>query len=324
MHRLLLALGVGVLAAAEYGFAQQPAPLVKSTSTFVEVPALVRSASGEPVMDLAGSQFRIFDNGIPQKVVMESAQNLPIALLILVQTGGAAREAVASFADLPRLLPQTVGGTEHELMLVTFDSKVEEIWHFPPRADGVIYALTHPQAGDDGAAIRDAVSFGVRQLQSEPGRFRRVVLLISQRNDAGSKTSEKELLKQLGTASTVIYNLQFPAAGSHKRKKLRRAKHRSAAPSTDLQSVLDAMDADTGGEIAAMTGGECDGFNDQRSFNSQLLSIIQAIHDSYQLGFQPSDHRGGFHSIRVELKSAQGHERVTARGAYWVDSTAAK
>ena len=89
----------------------------------------------------------------------------------------------------------------------------------------------------------------------------------------------------------------------------------------ELQTVLNAMDADTGGEIATITGGESNRFTDQRSFNSQLLSVVQAIRHSYQLGFQPAGQVDGFHSIRVELTGQQRHESVTARSEYWVSST---
>jgi len=321
MLRLPVALILGLFAFAQISTAQQPAPLVQSTSTFVEVPALVRSASGEPVTNLNASQFRILDNGVAQKGVLERARDLPIALLILVQTGADAKRAFSSYADLPRLVAQIVHGSEHEMMLVTFDSHVAQVWHFPPHADGVLYALTHLQAGDDGASIRDAVSFGVRQLQSEPGRFRRVVLLLSQRDDAGSKTGDLALLKQLGAAATVVYNVQCPAASARKKKKLRASQRNISVQPEDLQSALKAMKADTGAEIAAITGGTTYRFSDQRSFNSQMLSIDQAIRSSYRLGFQPTDHAAGFHALRVELNPARGDESVTAKEAYWGEPT---
>lgn len=305
---------------AQVASPQEPPPLLHSTSAFVEVPAFVSSRSGEPITSLSASQFRIFDNGVAQIPVMEKVDNLPVALLVLVQTGGTASQQFSSYAALPMLLRQFVGRSEHERMLVTFDSHLEQIWHFPQRADGVLYALTHLQAGDRGAAIRDAVSFGVRQLQSEPGRFRRVVLLISQPNDAGSKTTEQDLLQQLGTAGTVVYNLQFPAPSPHQKKTKRTARRKIPTQPDDLQSALDAIKANTGAEIAALTGGDSETFTDQRSFNSHLLSIGAAFRSAYQLGFQPSGHTNGFHSIKVSLKTPANHASITARTAYWVDT----
>jgi hypothetical protein len=148
---------------------------LQSTSTFVSVPTWVRTAYGNAVKNLSTDQSRLLDDGISQKVQTVKTDNLPISLVILMQTGGSASRQFSSYLDLPILLDKIIGSTEHEITLVTFDSRVEQIWHFSLRSDGIAHALTSPQPGDSGAAIRDAVSFGVNQLQGEAGRFRRVV-----------------------------------------------------------------------------------------------------------------------------------------------------
>jgi hypothetical protein len=64
-------------------------PTFSSTSTLVIVPTLVRSASGELVTDLDASHFRLTDNGIEQKVSVAEAENQRLAVVVLMQTGGA-------------------------------------------------------------------------------------------------------------------------------------------------------------------------------------------------------------------------------------------
>ncbi len=294
--------------------------LLETTSTFVSVPTLVRSASNEAVRNLNAGQFKLFDQRIPQKVVMETTGHLPISLILLVQTGGSAGRQFASYTDFPVLLKSLLANSEHETTLITFDSKIEQIWHFPARSDGVMYELTHLNSGDNGAAIRDAVHFGVQQLEAEPGRFRRVVLLLSQDTDRGSTTSAEELLKQLGTSSTTVYSLVFPGLKTHHVSRHNAASFRFSGA---FGRAIQGLNNNTAAEIAAITGGNCTRFSDQRSFNSAFLETSVDIKDSYMLGFQPNQHSIGFHSIQVELAKPNPDLSILARSAYWFNSTVA-
>jgi VWFA-related protein len=291
---------------------------LESTSTFVSVPTSVRTEYGIPVRNLNADQFRLLDQGVPQKVIAVKTDDLPISLVILMQTGGSASRQFSSYIDLPTLLDKIIGGSEHEITLATFDSKIEQVWHFPLRSDGVFRALTSQQPGDGGAAIRDAVSFGVNQLQGEAGRFRRLVLLLSEDTDQGSTVSSRELLEQLGMASTVVHSIVFP--GRKPKSKIHNSRARSAEPSQISNapaSALGALDSNTAAEIASETGGDYAKFVDRASFNSALIEAGDEIGEGYMLGFQPSQHTAGFHSLRVNVAAPHSTFNVIARNAYW-------
>ena len=309
--------------------AQEPNPsqdaptLLKSTSTFVLVPTWVRSSSGATVRNLRAEQFRLLDEGAPQNVLTIKTDDLPISLVILMQTGGSAAQKFSSYVDLPVLLDKILGGSEHEIMFVTFDSRIQQIWHFPAGSDGMIHALTHPHPGDNGAAIRDAVSFAVGQLQAEAGRFRRVVLLLSQDSDEGSKVSPRDLLEQLGTGSTVVHSIVFHArkATEAHGNRLQGAAGTSRIPKP-LARTLGELSNNTAAEIATVTGGDFAQFTDQRSFNSGFIDVSAAIGDAYMLGFQPNQHAPGFHRLRVVVTAPRYSFNVLARSAYWFNPAA--
>jgi VWFA-related protein len=288
-------------------------PLLRVDSAFVWVPALVKTENGGTLAGADVNRFRLLDNGIPEKAIVINTDRLPISLVILMQTGGSASQFLSSYSDLPEMICRLIGGSVHEITLVTFDSRVEEIWHFPARTDGVYYALTHQHSGDKSAAIKDAVAFGVRQLQGEPGRFRRIVLLLSQGRDAGSSTSSRSLLEQLGVSSTIVYSLTFPGEKAHARR-VRDARHTGAMQEASKRTSQ-ALDDQTAQEVASLTGGTDYRFDDQRGFNSAMLETLSDFHDGITLGFQPSRHEAGFHRIEVWIDSPG--LRVIARRAYW-------
>lgn len=312
----LLVIGIvcGTVVAQQANVDPNSPAILKTTSTFVSVPTLVRTAVDDPVHNLSVEQFRLFDETVPQKVLMEKTEDLPISLVILAQTGGSAARQFASYTDFPALLNNLLGNSEHEIALVTFDTKIEQIWHFPAHSDGVIFELTHLLRGDNGAAIRDAVHFGVNQLQGEPGRFRRVVLLLSQNADQGSATTAEALLKQLGTSSTIVYSMVFPGARA---RYAARQESEPNALSGAAGKAIKNLNSNTAAEMALLTGGSCVQFNDRGSFNSALLEVTNGIRGSYMLGFQPSLHTIGFHSIHVEVAPPKRDLHITARSAYW-------
>src|SRR5467141_2056701 len=79
-------------------------PTIRSASTLVIVPTLVRSASGELVTNLDASHFRLTDNGIEQKVSVAEAENQRLAVVVLMQTGGAASSQLWNYSKLDTLL----------------------------------------------------------------------------------------------------------------------------------------------------------------------------------------------------------------------------
>ena len=288
-------------------------PLLRVDSAFVWVPVLVKTENGRALGGQDVSRFRLLDNGTPEKVTVLNTDGLPVSLVILMQTGGSASQFLSCYSNLPELIGHLVGDSGHEITLVTFDSRVEQIWHFPARSDGVNYALTHQHAGDNGAAIKDAVAFGVRQLQGEPGRFRRIVLLLSQGRDAGSSTSSQALLEQLGTSSTVVYSLTFTGEQTHAGR-VRKTKHSGSSEEASERAIR-ALDDQAAEEAVSLTGGTDYPFDDRREFNSAMLETLSDFHDGITLGFQPSRHDAGFHRVEVRIDSHR--LRVTVRGAYW-------
>ena len=100
------------------------------------------------------------------------------------------------------------------------------------------------QPGDGGAAILDTISSAVDLLESQPKEYRRVLLLISEERDHGSKhTKEEALIKKIGGSDVLILSVAFsPAlAADFARCKEQRLRQRKRA--ADDQHDFDSMDA---------------------------------------------------------------------------------
>jgi VWFA-related protein len=307
-------------------------PILKSTSTLVIVPTLVRSASGQLVTNLDAHDFRLSDNGIGQQVSLKESDSQPFRVVVLMQTGGLASNFLQDYANLDVILEKVLDNLVHEVALVTFDSRPEEIWPFPPSTRVLYEVLTHPNGGDRGAAVIDAVSCAIGLLQQEPEGFRRIILLLSQSRDDGSNVKAEDVVRRLGESHIMVYSLVFSTEKAGSKDHSHRSHHGSssyqmsqdevpliaAPPSTPLNTALKAMREDSAVEIAALSGGEHVAFLDKKDLEGKLLTLAEGIRNRYALSFHPSSDEPGFHRIAVEIIN-QPALKVVARTSYWLD-----
>ena len=312
MMRLSVSIALILLCGLACARSEPEEPVYHAASTMVTVPTLVRGPSGEFVQNLEPGDLTLYDNGVRQPVKIAQSEHEPIALVVMMQTGGIAYRHFAETVDLHSYLEWLTAGTDHELMLLTFDSRVEMAWHFPVRSDGVAHALTHLQAGDHGAAVIDAVQAGVQQLQSEPGHFRRIILLISQENDEGSAITAEELMRTVGKGSTAIYSLTFE--GANGRGRTRNRVKRGAGEPLPLEVELRKR---TAAKLSEYSGGAHLSFSTWRGFDDGVRAIAADIRNRYALTFQPSVHEPGLHRLTIEARKGL---TVAARGGYWFES----
>jgi VWFA-related protein len=201
-------------------------PVLTVGSNLVLVPALVKTQSGEIVFSLTSGDFELTDDGVPQKLRLEpDTDSQPLALAVIVETGGQGASHLGDYGGLDAVLDAIVGGVPHRVAVVGFDSKPHLEQDFSPDTDAAARTIAGLHGGDQGAAILDALSFGLDLLAKQPLKYRRAVLLISETKDSGSRTSLDETIRAVDDTNTSIYSFGFSstrAAVSHEASKLPR------------------------------------------------------------------------------------------------------
>ena len=87
-----------------------PVPTLRARSNLVLVPALVKDNQGETVFSLTADDFRLTDNGSPQLLRLESdMDSQPLALVVIVQTGGLGAFHLQDYRDLGSVLDAVIG-----------------------------------------------------------------------------------------------------------------------------------------------------------------------------------------------------------------------
>src|SRR5579862_853034 len=300
-------------------------PTLTVNSTLVEVPILVKTKAGEVVFQLTGDDFLVTDNGVPQHLTLDQdTDSQPLALAIVVETGGAGARHLDDYRQLDPILDALIGNVDHRVALIAFDSLPHVLVPFTSNTADVSQQLANLSEGDQGAAILNGVAFAVAQLSRQPANYRRAILLLSETIDQGSKTTLNEALRLVSDTNTAMYSFAFSstrAAVSHEASKLNNDTpgpehgcfskegadaeyegHYSKqvldcisqlAPPLRLATMTfltarNALRTKTAESIAQLAGGEFFHFHNAKDLKSGLIAVSNDVPNYYVLSFHPN------------------------------------
>jgi len=283
---------------------------------------LVKDDHGQVIYSLRADDFILEDDGVRQSVRLDRiAESEPVSVVIAVQCGRRASREFSRMQGLSSMLSPVFGVPGAQVALVEFDSEVRLVRDFGNDQGTIETALSNLHAGDSGAAILDAVQYSVRLLDQIPRERRRVLLLISETRDHGSRLAKMtDVASQIGDSSTVIYALPFSPSLSQVLDTERGSNKDEWGGTRDLLAPLlmasQAMRRNTPKAITEMTGGEYEMFASRKSFEKLMTSFTNHLESRYLLSFQPEDPHPGFHQLRVRVREPQ-KASVLARKSYW-------
>jgi VWFA-related protein len=349
-----------LLCATTSGIAQQSGKsqtTVVVRSTLVLVPVLAMARDGEVVFDLTAGDFLLTDNGVPQNVsIEEDTDSQPLALAIVVETGGAGANHFGDYQALDSMLDALIGNVEHQVSVIGFDSAPHLILPFTSNTEDASHTLAKLSEGDPGGAILDAVGFAVEQLRAQPPRYRRTILLLSETIDQGSQTTLNDALRLVSDTNTTIYSFGFSSTRSAVSHEASKVSGKDPGPAHGCFSragadaeyeghyskqVLDcisqlapplrlvtmtfltarnALRTNTAESIAALTGGEFHRFHDAKDLKAGLFAVSNDVPNYYVLSFQPVEPTPGLHALRVVARK-RSQFVVKSRSQYWVDDS---
>jgi len=356
---LLLCLAAVVVNAQQSDNGQ---PTLTVRSTLVEVPILLKAKGGEVVFGLTADDFLVTDNGVPQHLNLDQdTDSRPLALAIVVETGGAGARHLSDYRQLDSILDALIGNVEHRIAVIGFDSLPHLLMPFTPTTADASRQLAGLNEGDQGAAILDGIALAIAQLRVQPPRFRRAILLLSETIDQGSKTTPDETLRLISDTNTAMYSFGFsstrsavsheaskfgfgstepgPAHGcfsrngadseyeGHYSKQVLDCISQLAPPlrlaTMTFLTARNALRNKTAESIAQLTGGEFFHFRNAKDLKASLITISNDLPNYYVLSFRPSSPTPGLHALQVETKD-RPQLVLKARREYWIDDDSAR
>lgn len=320
-----VALLLPLLLAFQAARAQQESTFT-SRSNLVEVPTLVVASDGKIIEGLHAADFVVEDDGIEQKVQLDDDPDVrPLSLVIAVQYGRRASREYDRISTLASMLDPVLTGPDTEAAVLFFDGKLELTQDFSSDSEKTEGALKNLPSGDGGAAILDAIAYSARLLARRSPERQKVLLLMSETRDHGSKfTRLDDLVPLIGGNNISVFSLPFSPYKSQQLDVLRGSNRDEWVPAIDilgkLEDIHQAMRKNTPRALASITGGEYEGFTTHNGFESNMVDFTNHLYSRYRLSFAPKNPKPGLHQIRVRLRDAKPGERLLFRTSYWVSA----
>src|SRR5271157_3986494 len=250
-------------------------PTLRVTTQEVLVPTLVEKRGGSIVYGLKPADFVLEDNGVPQKIrVQEEMDTAPVSLVVAVELGGVSVLEFDKLAKLGPLLDLFLSDSRSQAALVGFDSKPHLIRDYTHSGEEVNEALKRLEPGNGGDAILDTVSYAVDLLESQPKEYRRVLLLISEERDHGSKhTKPEQLVQKIGRSDVLVLSVSFSPARAELIHDIKDSsgEDRTMNIVSTLAMIVQAFKKNVSKEVAGMSGGEYATFTFDKGFEQRVV-----------------------------------------------------
>ena len=302
---------------------QESSATLRVTTNEVIVPTLVEKKGGGVLYGLKQADFVLEDNGVPQKIhVQEEMDVTPVALVIAVEQGGVSALEFGRVAKLGPLLDLFLADERSQVALMGFDSQPHLLHDYTHSSDELNDALEHLQPGDGGAAILDTISSAVDLLETEPKEYRRVLLLISEERDHGSKhTKPVQLIRKIGRSNVLVLSVSFSPSRAEFLHDVKDSGDDRYIHGENLMAtvgmLIKSLKKNVSKEIAQESGGEYTTFTGDKGFEQRVADAARHVRNRYLITFSPSDPTPGLHTIRVRTTQDYG-ARIVARSNYWL------
>jgi VWFA-related protein len=285
---------------------QQP---LEVKTTVVNVFATVRDHHNGIVADLGKDDFKIYEDGVEQKVQYFTKEvDMPITLGLLMDTSGSMDRMLPAEQDAASRFVREILRKKDEAMVISFDLDVNLLADFTEdpsvlehairetrinAAGPVITPGTVPQNGAIGTDLYDAIYLACHdELANEAGR--KGVIILTDAEDNGSKVSVDDAIEAAQRADAVIHVILI----------------RDYFATTGVgPGVAHHMAEETGGRVIDV--------HSDSSLEKAFDEISQELRSQYVLGYYPSNTKrdGTFRKIKVEVDKPD--VKVLARKGYY-------
>jgi len=274
---------------------------LKKTVDMVRLPVSIVDKKGNFVPELKENNFRVLENGAPQKISAFSNEDIPIAVGLVIDNSASMRSKRARVNAAALTFVQT-SNPQDQMFVVNFNDEyyldMDTDFTNDPK---VLKAALERIDSRGGTALYDAILGSVYHLR-KAARDKKVLLVVTDGVDKDSRNSLASTVRRLQQSNTVIYAVGLFTDNDDDREDKRQGK-----------KALVALTQATGGEVYfPKTIAEVDDICNR---------IAQDIRDQYMIGYYPTNtvKDGTYRTVKVELVGVKGHGKliVRARPGYY-------
>lgn len=248
---------------------RRPVPSAERT-TLLNVTAVRADGSPTPI---SNKEVALYDDGVEQTVQSFTPDPTPARIVLLVDNSKSLRTDVPKLAQVAREFIYEIYEGD-QLLIVGYDEQAEIVTDWtdnPKQVEASLNMLRKQGEPHLFDAIAATIDEALRPLSG--GSRKRVIVLIGDGLDRGSKTKFKDALAELQREDIAVYALQIPdrTGGALRRDQPKPAK------------VVEQLAEATGGRVLPLTDPRAAAHDicDELRKNRYLLAYVPSAFSSY-------------------------------------------
>ncbi len=290
--------------------APTPTPTPEEDETIVVDTDLVNlnvrviDRNNRPINDLKDSDFKVFEDNVPQTLDTIIREEVPINYALVIDNSGSLRTQLEKVIEAGKVI---VGSNkpEDDVCVIRFvnSAKISIEQDFTSNKELINDALDGLYVEGGATAVIDAVYLGADKVtefekdKSGTDRKRRALILVTDGEDRDSFYKETQLFEALKEADVQIYTIGFVGELSNDGSLIRKS------PRDQAMKLLNRMATETGGKAYFPTSvGELNGI---------ALDIAKSLRTQYLLSYYPTNTNrdGSFRAIKVVVGDGKNKEK---------------
>jgi VWFA-related protein len=301
-----------------------PAP-IKVDVDVVNILASVRNKQNALVANLGKDDFTLFEEGQKQTIKYFTKEtDLPLTIGLLVDVSGSQRNLIEIERNAASQFFASVLRKKDEAFLISFGEEAELLQDYTqsPRllneglnrlrvSSGVsgIHPGPVPTASQPrGTVLYDAVYLAAKdKLTTEVGR--KVIVLITDGVDQGSRLDIKQAIEAAQKADAVIYSIYYYDSGAY-------GGHGMISFGGGGEGYLKHMSDDTGGHVYKV--------DRKHSLNDVFKELQDEMRSQYSIGYTPANDVKDGSYRKLEIRASNKDLRVQARKGYYAVKSGTK
>jgi VWFA-related protein len=267
------------------------------------IPVHVTTELGASVTNLQKDNFRIFEDGVEQKITAFSSEDAPLSIGLLFDTSGSMRNKIRKSAEAATAFFRTANADD-EFFLIEFNERAKLTVPFTRDANLIYQHIMHTRPLGR-TSLLDAIHMALMQMKNAKN-LRKAIVILSDGGDNRSRYTEGEIKSAMREADVQVYALGIYDPDDQPK----RTPEEKNGP-----RLL--------GELAHQTGGRDFTIHDLADLPSVCERIGADLRNQFVIGYAPSNSDdSGYRHVKVTVSAPEMPPlRVYHRQGYLPESS---
>lgn len=301
--------------------------VVRVDTSLVTIPVSVRDRNGRYAPDLRREDFRVFEDGVEQRIAYFATVDQPFTVALVLDTSGSTEFSIGDIQRAALAFVEKLKAADR-VTVISFDDSIDVLCEPTSDREQLTRAIRRAHGGGS-TRLYDAVEYTLKKsLARIPGR--KAVVLLSDGVDTTSHASYKSSLRVAEESDAIIYTVSY---GGFRNGTLPGVIAQPRIPLPGGGGIILGNPRGTGAgggttaadyargdaylnELAQRTGGRMYRGNSVVNISQSFEWVAEELRRQYSIGYYPNSSGKGGERRQIKVQVNQTNLAVQARDSY--------